>query len=145
MRQKNRFFAVVCGIALVGIGAVMLCAWAAGMGRTYTLHLPAADTLEKAVCTQGEERVEITDNGAVETLLALLEEGRQTQEESIQDFPVGANRVVTFTFFFSEGGASTLFAYEKRGRYYIEQPYNGIYPLAKEEWGQLLACAGWEA
>ncbi len=35
-------------------------------------------------------------------------------------------------------GASTLFTYKRGNQYYIEQPYNGCYPISEEEFQQIM-------
>lgn len=112
-------------------------------GRTYTLHLPSSADVSELVLRRGDEEVRLAgweEVGAVTSL--LLGDGRTTARESIQDAPVNAENCIQLGYIFSGGGASTLFAYEKRGAYWLEQPYNGIYPLSDEEFGALAGLFG---
>ena len=50
-----------------------------------------------------------------------------TKKESVQDVPQAESYIkIDFQF---ETGTSTIFAYEDSGKYYIEQPYQGIYKI----------------
>ena len=50
-----------------------------------------------------------------------------TKKESVQDCPQVESYIkIDFQF---ETGTSTIFAYEDSGKYYIEQPYQGIYKI----------------
>ena len=44
------------------------------------------------------------------------------------------NGEIDFQF---EAGTSTLFAYEDSGKYYVEQPYQGIYKIDSQLYSQL--------
>lgn len=61
----------------------------------------------------------------------LLGNKKTTKSESILDDPVNADLVVTMTINDTEG-ITTMFVYLKQGRYYMEQPYNGIYRISEE-------------
>lgn len=54
----------------------------------------------------------------------------------MQDTPINADKVITVDFNFVETGVSTtmIFVYQKNSKYYIEQPYNGIYQISAEDY-----------
>lgn len=62
--------------------------------------------------------------------------GRTTKEESIQDIPTGMEESITITF--NSGEKTTVFVYKKADKYYIEQPYNGIYEITQEEYNDIM-------
>lgn len=134
-KLQKTFVAALCALAFCGVLSVFLFAKMAGMGRVWNLRLPDPDALRSVTLTQDEESAEVSDSGAIENLLALLSgEGRTTREESIQDMPVNADDVLQVDFFFKEKGASTLFVFARRDRFYIEQPYNGIYEISENDY-----------
>lgn len=108
---------------------------------TYTLKLPALEKLSSATLTQGERVRTLSEEADVEAVLSTLAAGRTTRSESIQDAPVGVDTPIRVDFVFREGGVSVLWVYtnEKRGKYFIEQPYNGIYEITVEEYETIAA------
>ncbi len=143
MKRKKRLF--------VALGAIIIATLASGtiyhfmLRRTYELHLPQADDLDRISLAQGETGKVILDTQKISEVLNIIGgTQRTTTEESIQDSPVNVDGEIRVDFHFAEGGASTLFIYEKSGKYFIEQPYNGIYPMDKEEYLRLLAACQME-
>ncbi len=143
MKRKKRLF--------VALGAIIIAALAFGaiyhfmFRRTYELHLPQADDLDRISLAQGETGKVILDNKKINEILNIIGgTQRTTKEESIQDAPVNVDGEIKVDFHFAEGGASTLFIYEKNGKYFIEQPYNGIYQMDEEEYIRLLAACQME-
>ena len=62
---------------------------------------------------------------------------RITETESIQDSPVNVDNEIKVNFYFDEENCSTLFVYKKNFKYYIEQPYNGIYRISADEYNAI--------
>lgn len=100
----------------------------------YILHLP---TVEKLTSIHIENKKIETPEDMQEILNVLNKEGRTTKEESIQDSPVNVEEILKVDFYFIESGISTLFVYKRNNAYYIEQPYNGIYKITKEEYKKI--------
>lgn len=113
MKRKKRLF--------VALGAIIIAALAFGaiyhfmFRRTYELHLPQADDLDRISLAQGETGKVILDNKKINEILNIIGgTQRTTKEESIQDAPVNVDGEIRVDFHFAEGGASTLFIYEKK-------------------------------
>ncbi|MBP3502877.1 MAG: DUF5301 domain-containing protein [Clostridia bacterium] len=106
--------------------------------RTYKLNLPQLDNLKSISLEQNANGKVISDNGEMKDIISSLNgKERATKEESIQDHPVNTTNEVKVDFNFKETGASTLFIYEKNNKYYIEQPYNGIYRISEDEYNSI--------
>ena len=135
---------LITGVLVLAALAAALMLWQLEGGRrTYALHLPSSVDIAELVVRQGESEARISgweEIGAVTGL--LLADGRTTTNESIQDMPVNVENCIQIDYHFAGGGASTLFAYEKRHSYWLEQPYNGIYALSQEEFSALLELLG---
>lgn len=132
MRSKKIVFAL-SGIILIILLAGIAYFFAGG--RTYELHLPPAENLKSISLEQNNIQSTIDDSGEIKAILDIIGgEKRTTREESIQDAPVNAEDEVKIDFHFSEAGTSTLFVYKKNNKYYIEQPYNGIYQISEEDY-----------
>lgn len=106
--------------------------------RTYNLKLPQLEKLESISLEQDTNKKVINDNEKMKDIINILNERERTsKEESIQDSPVNTSNKVKIDFNFKETGASTLFVYEKNNKYYIEQPYNGIYRISMDEYNSI--------
>ena len=106
--------------------------------RTYNLKLPQLEKLESISLEQDTNKKVINDNEKMKDIINILNETkRTTKEESIQDSPVNTNNKIKIDFNFKETGASTLFVYERNNKYYIEQPYNGIYRISMDEYNSI--------
>ncbi len=111
---------------------------AAGCIKTYELKLPEVEKLESISVEQAEKDVLVIDNEGMEEILNVLSgEKRTTHNASVQDSPVNVENAIKIDFNFTNGGASRLFVYEKNGKSYIEQPYNGIYAISAEEYSSI--------
>lgn len=65
------------------------------------------------------------------SLHILLEEGKKTNTESVNDVPLAAN------YDKIENNNKTYYIYEKSGKYYIESPYYFIHEITKETYEKL--------
>ena len=106
--------------------------------RTYNLKLPQLEKLESISLEQDTNKKVINDNEKMKDIINILNETKRTsKEESIQDSPVNTTNKIKIDFNFKETGASTLFVYERNNKYYIEQPYNGIYRISMDEYNSI--------
>lgn len=106
--------------------------------RTYNLNLPQLEKLESISLEQDTNKKVINDNEKMKDIINILNETKRTsKEESIQDSPVNTTNKIKIDFNFKETGASTLFVYERNNKYYIEQPYNGIYRISMDEYNSI--------
>ncbi len=78
-----------------------------------------------------------TDTAWMQELLSTLSAAQPTSQESVQDYPDAAHPI-QIIFDHQGGGTSIVFAYEKNGAYYLEQPYQGIYQLTAEQYNWLV-------
>lgn len=136
MKRKKTIWAAVWAALLLAVFAATVL-WI-NPGRRYTLNLPAPEKLESIVLAQGEQSSTVSSRDRMNTLLNILTgPGRTTKGESIQDSPVNAENIFQIDFHFIGQGASTLFVYERKGKFYIEQPYNGIYTISAGEFDSI--------
>jgi len=120
--------------AIVAFGIVI----ATGCIKTYELKLPELDRLVSISVEQSEKNVLVNNNEEMEEILNVLSgEKRTTHNASVQDYPVNVENAIKIDFNFADGGASRLFVYEKSGKNYIEQPYNGIYVISSGEYSAI--------
>ena len=106
--------------------------------KTYKINLPELEKLESITLEKDENEKIITDNEKMKDMLETLKgRERKTKIQSIQDEPVNISNKIKIRINFKEIGQSILFIYEKDNKYYIEQPYNGIYKISKDEYNSI--------
>lgn len=102
--------------------------------RTYSLYLPEADELTSITLEQNAEGKVISDYEEMDNILDVLNGvKRVSQQESVQDWPVNVENEIVISFY-SDRGLSSVFVYKRGWRYYIEQPYNGVYRISEDEY-----------
>ena len=91
------------------------------------ITLPQADEIASIDITVGESTISHSDKTWISEIIADISSSEPTRKKSVQDFPQAESYIkIDFRF---ETGTSTVFAYEDNGKYYIEQPYQGIYEI----------------
>ena len=91
------------------------------------ITLPRADEITSIDITFEENTVSHSDKTWISEIIADISSSEPTKKESVQDVPQAESYIkIDFQF---ETGTSTIFAYEDSDKYYIEQPYQGIYKI----------------
>lgn len=113
---------LICGIL------VLLCPGCGKKGKAP--ELPNAGDVESISITtiEGAE-IRYSETKMIQDILECLSEAKKTKEQSVQDFPV--NQEYGRIDIANNGGTTTVFYYEEKGKHYIEQPYEGIYETEK--------------
>lgn len=109
---------------LLLIGGILYITFVFQTSTTYTLNIP--DDSEIAYISIDSHV--IRDKQAISTIAKVFR-GKVTKIESIQDAPNGTTELFTVSI-----GGETFYMYKRRGRYYAEQPYNGIYRLNTDDY-----------
>ena len=134
MKKKKILFIILGIILVVVIGIVCFFS----LNKTeYTLNLPKeADGFSSITLRQNDEVRIIEDSENIQNIMnKLAGTERVTYEASIQDIPMDTEAKISITFHGDKD--STIFIYQKKGKYYIEQPYNGIYEITEEEYNDI--------
>ena len=97
------------------------------------ITLPQADKITSIDITIEENTVSHSDKTWISEIIADISSSEPTKKESVQDFPQ-AKSYIRIDFRHETGTETeiiTIFAYEDRGKYYLEQPYQGIYKIER--------------
>lgn len=118
------FLCLACVLTLVACGK-----------KADPIMLPQTDEITSIDITVGENTVSHSDKTWISEIIANISSSEPTKKESVQDVPQAESYIkIDFQF---ETGTSTLFAYEDSGKYYVEQPYQGIYKIDSKLYSQL--------
>ncbi len=140
MKNNKKLF-ILLGVLIV-ILLIVAIAYQNRDRRTYELNLPQVEDLSKIELKRNEMSVGIYKTEEIKDIINVLSGVKRiTKTESIQDSPVNVNDKIQVDFILSEDiihkAVSTIFLYEKNERYYIEQPYNGIYQISADEYNSI--------
>ena len=97
------------------------------------ITLPQADKITSIDITFEENTVSHSDKTWISEIIADISSSEPTKKESVQDVPQ-AESYIRIDFRHETGTETetiTIFAYEDRGKYYLEQPYQGIYKIER--------------
>lgn len=113
------FLYLTCILTLVACGK-----------KAAPITLPQADEIASIDITFEENTVSHSDKTWMSEIIADISSSEPTKKESVQDAP----RVESYIKidFRLETGTITIFAYEDRDKYYLEQPYQGIYKIERK-------------
>ena len=103
------------------------------------ITLPQADKITSIDITIEENTVSHSDKTWMSEIIADISSSKPTKKESVQDVPQ-AESYIRIDFRHETGTETeiiTIFAYEDRGKYYLEQPYQGIYKIDSQLFGRL--------
>ena len=113
------FLCLTCILTLVACGK-----------KAAPIQLPQTSDITSVDVTVGENTTNHSDTTWISEIIADISSSEPTKKESVQDCPQEESYIkIDFQF---ETGTSTIFAYEDSGKYYIEQPYQGIYKIDRK-------------
>lgn len=133
--QRKLTAVLSCGGAVIVLLLAGLHFFFGASGRIYELRLPdVAEANSLTLVRRSGEEVSLSGDEARAVLVALNGDGRSTREESIQDAPVNVEDWVRVDAASRSGATFMVFLYKNRGQYWLEQPYNGKYPISEDEY-----------
>lgn len=98
--------------------------------------LPDPENITEIRIKDGESIRTLSDSEQIGQIISGLADAKPTNKQSIQDAPLNKNAIqIEFQFKADapfKAGTSTVFVYEERGKYYVEQPYHGIYSISQD-------------
>lgn len=110
---------LICTLTLVACGK-----------KADPIALPQADEITSIDITVGTNTVNHSDKAWISEVVADMSGAKPTRKESVQDTPQVEHYIKIDIRL--KADVNTLFAYEEGGKYYIEQPYQGIYKIDRQ-------------
>ena len=115
--MKKCFSVIICV-------ACILTLFACGK-KANPIILPQSSDVVSVDVTVGENTVNCSDKTWIDEVISGLSDSKQTNRESVQDFPQVDNDIKVELN--SQTEKTIVFVYKDKGKFYVEQPYNGIY------------------
>lgn len=135
--KKGKMIFII--ILLVCVGGVLGILYFNKINKSsYTLNIPSDDSVYSINLEQNGKRIEVSEQDKIKDIIYIISEvKRTTTNESIQDSPINVENEIKIDFEYGENKTSTVFVYKKNGKYFIEQPYNGIYRISPDEYNSI--------
>ena len=106
--------------------------------RTYSLELPIAEEISNITLEKNTKNIVVNYFQEIKNIVNILGGiKRITKKESIQDMPVNVENEIKINFKITNNEIKTIFVYKRKNKYYIEQPYNGIYEINQDEYNSI--------
>ena len=115
--MKKCFSVIICV-------ACILTLFACGK-KANPIVLPQSSDVVSVDVIDGENTVNCSNKTWIDEVISGLSDSKQTNRESVQDFPQVDNYIKVELN--SQTEKTTVFVYKDKGKFYVEQPYNGIY------------------
>lgn len=135
--KKGKMIFII--ILLVCVGGVFGILYFNKINKSsYTLNIPSDDSVYSINLEQNGKRIEVSEQDKIKDIIYIISEVKRiTTNESIQDSPINVENEIKIDFEYEENKTSTVFVYKKNGKYFIEQPYNGIYRISPDEYNSI--------
>ena len=131
MKKKLKFF---IGIAIIMVVVLAIFIVVQINQETYEITIPSLDEVTLVsidYLSQYDNVTEFDDKEEIAKIYHIFR-NQTTTQKSINDNPV--NPDILFLVTFKKNDETTkVYIYKKNNQYYIEQPYNGIYTIAKRD------------
>lgn len=115
--MKKCFSVIICV-------ACILTLFACGK-KANPIVLPQSSDVVSVDVIDGENTVNCSDKTWIDEVINGITDSKPTNKQSVQDFPQVDNYIKVELN--SQTEKTTVFVYKDKGKFYIEQPYNGIY------------------
>lgn len=108
--------------------------------EVYILDIPNSHNLSSIsyelesgiVTVMTEEEMDKVLNGIYDLNLS-------TQSVSVQDSPTEAEHLVAIRFYYKEeDSVGNFYIYKRKDKYYLEEPYNGVYKISEEDYNYII-------
>ena len=106
--------------------------------KKYTINIFNLDDITKIVIdtmSQYDNKIEITDKNAIETIYNVFY-NRTTTKESTSKNPENADEIYHIVFY-SENDSIDMYIYTSNNKYYLEQSNNGIYETSLNDFNTI--------
>ena len=102
------------------------------------MNIPSEGNVYNISLEQNGKRTQVNEQDKTNDIINIAGEvKRTTPNESVQDSPINVENEIKIDFEYDENKTSTVFVYKKKGKYFIEQPYNGIYRISLDDYSSI--------
>ena len=131
--QKRKLIFII--VLLVCISAILGVLYFNKVYKSsYALNIPSEDNVYNINLERNGKIIQVNEQDKIKDIINIIGKvKRTTTNESVQDSPINVENEIKIDFEYDENKSSTVFIYKKKGKYFIEQPYNGIYRISLDD------------
>ena len=127
--RKFILYVLICIFIVIGTTAC-------SKDKDYTLNIGKLEEISSITIdtlAQEDNIKEFSDKNSINEIYNIFSE-KTTNVESVNDNPSNPDILYLIKFNNSKDESESAYVYKKGNKYYIEQPYNGIYKITEEEY-----------
>lgn len=125
--MKKCFSVIICVVCVLTLFACSK--------KVNPIVLPQSSDVVSVDVIDGENTVNCSDKTWIDEVISGLSDSKPTNRESVQDSPhVKDYMRIEIN---SQTEKTTVFVYNEKDKFYVEQPYNGICIIDEETYNQL--------
>ncbi len=139
MKNKNKIVSIlIVIIVFLFIAGIIWYKWS--NRATFVLDIPNSYNLSSIAYELESGSVTVaTEEGMDKVLEGLHNLNLSTQDESVQDVPTNAEHLVAIRLYYKEEDTvGNFYIYKRKDKYYLEEPYNGVYKITEEEYNYII-------
>lgn len=135
--QKRKLIFII--VLLVCVSAILVVLYFNKVYKSsYALNISSEDNVYSICLEQNGKRIRVNEQDKIKDIINIVGKvKRTTTNESVQDSPINVENEIKIDFEYDENKTSTVFVYKKKGKYFIEQPYNGIYRISLDDYSSI--------
>lgn len=99
--------------------------------RAEPIILPDHEDIISVKVSEGDDELVYTDVENISSIISKINEAKATSKPTVQDNPVNVDNYYSVYITANEEQSTTLYIYKEKSKWYIEQPYQGIYGTDK--------------
>lgn len=125
--NKRKILFIVSGLIVLSLLGVI---WFLNNNKAQPLNLPSGEVVSSIEIAGGVQDIICTDKNTIVDFINVAHQAKPTNKKSLQDEPVVPTYVRVDLVY--SGGMSSVFLYQENNKWYLEQPYQGIYQTDKQ-------------
>lgn len=134
MKNKNKIVSIIVAVVVVlAIGGIVW--YKLATRQVYVPDIPNSHNLSSISYELPTGIVTVAETEKMDKILnGLSELNLKTQSVSVQDAPTEVENLISIRLNYKEDAVGSFYLYSKKEKYYIEEPYNGIYKISEDDY-----------
>lgn len=138
MKNKNKLVSILLVVAIICAIAGIIW-YKLETRQVYVPDIPNSHNLSSISYELPTGIVTVAEEEKMDMVLEGLHSlDLSTKTVSIQDAPTDVENLVYIRFYYKEDAVGTFYIYSKKDKYYLEEPYNGIYKITLDEYNYII-------